>query len=171
MTPPDRPMVEAEPSEVVAGGATRSRPSTRAIGAWLLLAGACTALDGAVGAGIAVLVAAVLLAQLPRRILAWFGVAALLAVPAFLLVRGLPAREEVSPAFVVGSLVPHHLAFAGVVLVSVAALLDLVDRERDGAARDPVVEVPARPPLAVAVVVCALTAVGALLATLAVLGT
>jgi putative Ca2+/H+ antiporter (TMEM165/GDT1 family) len=176
VTPPERPVARAaevaDPTRTaVEAEATRSVPPARAIGAWLVLAGVCTALDGAVGAAVAVLVGAVLLAQLPSRVLAWSGVAALLAVPIVLLVRGLPDRDEVSPAFVVGSLVPHHLAFAGVVLVSVAALLDLLARDRDGAARDPVVDVPDRPPLVVAVLLCALVAAGALLATLAVLAT
>lgn len=152
----------------------RRRPEGRgplpwaAIGAWLVFAGACTALDGLVGLGVAVVVAAVLLAGLPRRILGALGCGALALVPVVVLARGLPDRDEVSPFFVAGSLWPHHLAFAGVVWAGCWAVLDL--RERLAAAPpEPVAPAPGRPPLPVAVAIVVLVALVAGGATIAVL--
>lgn len=140
------------------------------VGAWLLLAGACTALAGLAGLATAVVVAAVLLARLPHRVLGALGVAALAAVPVVVLGRGLPSEGEVSPFFVAGSLWPHHLAFAGLVLVGAWAVLDL--RVRLAASPpDAVPAPPPRPPLVVGVVLVAVVAVGATVATLAVLQT
>jgi hypothetical protein len=141
----------------------------RGLGAWLLLAGACVAIDGAVGGAVAVLVAAVVLAGLPRRLLAIVGVVALAAVPVAVVGRGLPADDEVSPAFVVGSLVPHHLMFAGLVLVGTWAVLDLVARRRAG---EPAVAVPPPPdrlPVAVGLAIVGIVAIGAIAASVAVL--
>ncbi|HRW37077.1 MAG: hypothetical protein KDB04_17925 [Acidimicrobiales bacterium] len=148
----------------------RPRPSLVAVGGWLLLAGAATALDGLVGLAVAVLVAAVLLAGGSPRSLGALGVAALASVPIVVLGRGLPSDDEVSPFFVAGSLWPHHLAFGGLVLVGAWAVLDLGHQLRH-APPDAVPAVPGRPPLRVAVVLVAIVALGALAASVAVLRT
>ncbi|MEZ5204674.1 MAG: hypothetical protein R2701_09930 [Acidimicrobiales bacterium] len=109
-------------------GSERAAPSLRAGGAWLVFAAVAVALDGAVGGAVAVAVAAILLAGLPRTVLGGAGVAALAAVPVAVLANGLPADDEVSPEFVVGSLWPHHLMFVGLVLVGTWAVLDTAAR-------------------------------------------
>lgn len=143
--------------------------SRRGLGAWLLFAGACVALDGAVGGAVAVLVAAVVLAGLPRRLLAVAGLVALAAVPVAVVGRGLPTDDEVSPAFVVGSLVPHHLMFAGLVLVGTWAVLDLAHRRRAGEPAVAVPPIPPRLPLGLGLAIVAIVAVGAIAASVAVL--
>lgn len=140
------------------------------VGGWLLFAGACTALAGVAGLAAAVVVAAVLLARLPHRVLGALGVVALAAVPLVVVGRGLPSEAEVSPFFVSGSLWPHHLAFGGLVLVGAWAVLD-VRRRLAGGTLDPVPAPPPRPPLAIGVAIVALVALGAVAATLAVLQT
>ena len=158
-------MTAPDPS-VGAPGSSVARPV--AVGAWLVFAGACTALAGPAGLGVAVVVAAVLLAGLPRRAIGVLGVVALALVPVAVLVRGLPSRDEVSPFFVAGSLWPHHLAFAGVVWCATWAVLDL--RVRLAAtAPDPTPRAPGRPPAALGIAIVAVVAVVALGATIAVL--
>jgi hypothetical protein len=93
--------------------------------AWLVVLAVAGALDGAVGAGVAVVGAAVLLAGGTGRWLGAMGVAALVAVPVVVFVRGLPDAASLSPAFVWSSMVPHHLAFAGLAWSGAGALLDL----------------------------------------------
>jgi hypothetical protein len=139
------------------------------VGAWLVLAGACIALDGAVGGAVAVAIAAVVLADLPRRLLAVAGVVALLAVPVAVIARGLPTDDEVSPAFVVGSLVPHHLMFAGLVLVGTWAVLDRRAHPRLGAG-DAAPGAPPPLPIAIGVALVVVVALGAVAASIAVLG-
>ncbi len=156
--------VEAR-TEGAGTGATTSRSA--AVGAWLVLAGACTALDGIVGLGVAVVVAAVLLARLPRRWLGVLGVAALALVPVVVLARGLPDRDEVSPFFVAGSLWPHHLAFAGIAWTMTWAVLDLRAR-LVATPPDPVVATPGRPPLPVAIALVVLVGALAVAAVVAV---
>lgn len=101
-------------------------PSARAVGGWLVLLGAAVALDGVVGGLAAVVIAALVLARLPLRVLGALGVAALVATPIAVLAQGLPATDEVSPSFVTRSLLPHHLVFAGLVWVGTWAVLDLL---------------------------------------------
>ncbi|MEZ5183472.1 MAG: hypothetical protein R2702_16595 [Acidimicrobiales bacterium] len=152
------------------GRERRPLPSGAAVGGWLLLAGGATALDGLVGLGVAVLVGAVLLAGGPPRALGALGTAALAAVPVVHLGRGLPSDDEVSPFFVAGSLWPHHLAFAGLVLVGSWAVLDLGHQLRSSPP-DPVPAVPSRPPVRAAAALVLAVAVGAVAASVAVLGT
>lgn len=135
--PRDRPTEAAEPSETtgVVGPSDAAepaevvrrvpRPKLRSVGLWLLLVGGAIALDGVVGGLTLVLVAAVLIAGINPRVLGALGVVALLGAPVAVLLRGLPGADEISPLFVVGSLVPHHLTFAGLTLVSAFALIDL----------------------------------------------
>jgi hypothetical protein len=155
---------------------TGRRPDAAAVGAWSGLLGVAVLLAGWVGVVGAVCVAAVVLAGLPRRVIGLVGLGSLACVPLFVLLAGLPARSEVSPAFVTDSLWPHRLAFVGLLLVSTWAVLDLgphlqrggdevgSDRASDGSADPPVL------PPAVAVGVVAVVAVGAVVASLAVLG-
>lgn len=82
-------------------------------------------LDGGPGLTVGIVVVAVILAGLPRALLGLLGVVALAGVPIAVLWRGLPSGDEISPAFVTGSLVPHHLTFAGLVLVGAWVVLDL----------------------------------------------
>jgi hypothetical protein len=112
--------------------AARPRLSRRGFVAWVLLTGIAVALDGPTGAAVGVLVLAVFLADAPRRVIGAAGVLALVAAPVAVLVRGVPTDEDVSPAFVTGSLWPHHLVFAGVALLATFVVLDLWDHLRVG---------------------------------------
>ncbi|MCB1038466.1 MAG: hypothetical protein KDA94_02865 [Acidimicrobiales bacterium] len=156
-------------------GSERAAPSLRAGGAWLVFAAVAVALDGAVGGAVAVAVAAILLAGLPRTVLGGAGVAALAAVPVAVLANGLPADDEVSPEFVVGSLWPHHLMFVGLVLVGTWAVLDTAARRHADreAGREPAVpderSTPGQLPRPVAWAVLAMVVVGAVAASAAVL--
>lgn len=104
----------------------RALPAWRPLGAWVLLLAVTVALDGLVGGLAAVVVGAVLLARLPARIVGALGSVALLAVPIVVVILGIPTAEEVSPAFVTRSLVPHHLTFVGLVWAGSWAVLDLL---------------------------------------------
>lgn len=108
----------------------RARAWVRPVGTWLVLLGVAVALDGAWGAVVCVVAAAILLARLPRQILGGIGVLCLLGVPIAVVANGIPSDEDVSPLFVVGSLWPHHLMFAGLSLVGVDAVLDVLARRR-----------------------------------------
>lgn len=146
------------------------RPSLRAIALWLVIVGVAVALDGLVGGLTVVFVAAVLLAGLPTRVIGGLGVLLLAIAPVAFLVEGVPSASDVSPALVIRSLIPHHLTFAGLVLVSAFALIDLAPHLRAWASADR----PAQddgPPLGAALgaVVVGIVAVGALLACRAVL--
>ena len=171
MTAPEAPSTNptADLDEVPVGP---TRPSLRAVGAWLLLIGVAAALDGLVGGLTVVVVAAVLLAGLPTRLLGLLGVLCLAGAPIAVMVRGVPTSEEISPAFVVRSLLPHHLTFAGLVLVCAFALIDLAPHLRDWADL-PRAAQDDGPPLGalVGTVVVVLVAVGALAACAAVLAT
>ncbi len=151
---------------------TSLRRSLRAIGGWILLVGIAVALDGLVGGLTLVVIATVLLAGLPQRLIGGLGVALLVLAPVAVVLQGVPTAGEISPAFVTRSLVPHHLAFAGLVLVSAFALIDLAPHLRDWAAaeRAPQDDGPPVGTLIGAVVV-AVVAVGAIVASWAVLGT
>lgn len=147
-----------------------ARPSWRSVGGWLLLVGLAVALDGPVGGLALVFVAAVLLAGLSPRIVGGVGVALLVLAPLAIILEGLPSESQVSPAFVSRSLVPHHLTFAGLVLVSAFALIDLIPHLRAWAAGAH--PAPADgPPLgaALGVAITALVAIGAVAACAAVL--
>ena len=115
---------------------TGGRGALRPVAAWLGLIGLCVVLNGVAGAAVAVLVGALLLAKAPLRWLGIAGVVALAVVPIVVLGGGLPSAGEVSPSFVSRTLVPHHLTFAGLVLVSTWAVLELVphlgDRRSSG---------------------------------------
>lgn len=100
--------------------------SVRGVAAWLALVAVLGALDGLPGTIAAVVVGVVVLARLPRRWIGLIGVAALAAVPVVVVAGGVPAEAQVSPAFVVRSMWPHHLAFVGLALVCTAAVLDLL---------------------------------------------
>jgi hypothetical protein len=60
----------------------------------------------------------------PRRLLVT-ALLLLLALPLFLLVRGLPTRATLSPAFAAGSLVPHLLAGCALALLVLGILRDV----------------------------------------------
>jgi hypothetical protein len=129
------------------------------------------ALDGIVGGLTLVVVAAILLAGLPTRVIGALGVLCLALVPVAIIIDGIPSDREISPALITRSLLPHHLAFAGVVLVRAFALIDLAPHLRAWAAS----EAPPQddgPPLGAVVgtAVVAVVAVGAVLACRAVLG-
>ena len=147
------------------------RPSWRAVGGWILLVGVAVALDGLVGGLTLVVIAAVLLAGLAPRVIGALGVLLLVLAPIAVVVEGVPSASEISPAFVSRSLLPHHLTFAGLVLVSAFALLDLVPHLRDwaGGERPPQDD---GPPLGAVLgtVVVVVVALGALAACWAVLG-
>ncbi|HWJ96504.1 MAG TPA: hypothetical protein VNQ33_00010 [Acidimicrobiales bacterium] len=148
------------------------RPSLRAIGAWLLIIGLAVALDGLVGGLAVVFVAAVLLAGLPTRVIGGLGVLALALAPVAFLVEGVPSASDVSPALVIRSLLPHHLTFVGLVLVSAFALIDLAPHLRSWASAERRAQDDG-PPLGAALgaVVVGAVALGALLACRAVLAT
>ena len=108
----------------------------RAVIAWLVLTGIAVALDGLVGGLALVVVAAVVLAGLSPKVLGALGTVLLVLVPVAIFIRGVPTAAEVSPAFVTRSLVPHHLTFAGLILVCAGALLDVWPHLVDYAAAD-----------------------------------
>lgn len=177
MSDPEHPPTDtadasaAEPVEPVEPVVGPPRPSLRAVGIWVLATGVAVALDGVIGGLVLVVVAAVLLAGFPKRVLGALGVGLLALVPVAVVIDGIPTSADVSPAFVLRSLVPHHLMFAGLVLVSAFALLDLAPHLRQWADGE---QVPQNdgPPLGTVAgaVVVALVAVGAVAACLAVLG-
>lgn len=164
---PTEPIEPAESAEPEGRGPVR--PTPWAIGGWLVLVGLAVALDGPVGGLALVFVAAVLLAGVSPRLIGGVGVLLLALAPLAVVLEGLPARSQVSPAFVTRSLVPHHLTFAGLLLVCAFALIDLAPHLRAwaDAARPPQDD---GPPLgAVAgVVVTAVVALAALAAGAAV---
>ena len=171
---PEPPAPEAAPpdSAAVPDAAPRPpRPRLRAVGGWLLLVGIAVALDGVVGGLALVFVAAVLLAGLPPRLIGGLGVALLVAAPIAIIIEGIPTTSEISPAFVTRSLIPHHLTFAGLILVCAFALIDLGPHLRDWATaeRPPQDDGPPLGTVAGAVVV-GVVVVGALVACQAVLG-
>ena len=122
-------------SSVEARGSSRAGGRWLVIATWCVLTGLAIALDGVTGAVVAVVVGAVVLARLPRQILGGLGVLALLGVPIAVVRHGVPNPSDVSPLFVVGSLWPHHLMFAGLALVGCEVALDLADHMRATAAR------------------------------------
>ena len=163
------PVVEPADDPVAPSGP--ARPGARAVAIWLVLAGLAVALDGVVGGLTLVFIAAVLLAGAPIRIIGGAGVALLVLAPIAFLIEGIPSAASVSPALVTRSLLPHHLTFAGLVLVSAFALLDLAPHLGTWAAA----ERPRPddgPPLGtvVGIAVVAVVAFGAVVACRAVLG-
>jgi hypothetical protein len=173
-TAPEPPVSEPPVSDAPVsdpGVTGPARVSWRAVAAWLVVAGAAIAIDGLVGGLAMVFVAAVLLAGISTRVIGAVGVALLAAAPVAILVEGVPSQSSVSPAFVSRSLVPHHLTFAGLILVGAFALIDLAPHLRAWAEG----EHPAQddgPPLGTVggVVAVVVVAVGALAACWAVLG-
>ncbi|MCU1370919.1 MAG: hypothetical protein JWO77_2113 [Ilumatobacteraceae bacterium] len=165
-TPPPPSPPPSSPSTAVP-----ARPSWQAALAWLVLAGVAVAIDGVVGGLAFVAIAAVLLAGLPTRLIGGLGVLLLIGAPIAIVIEGVPTDSGVSPAFVTRSLLPHHLAFAGLILVCAFALIDLAPHLRAWAEGDH----PAQddgPPFgtAIGVALVAAVAVGALVACWAVLG-
>ena len=140
-----------------------------AVGGWVALVGGCLLLDGLVGGAVALVVAAVVAARLPPRVLGLLGAAAMAGAIAAVLVGGVPAEVDVSPAFVGRSLVPHHLTFAAFVLVGSWVVLDLVGHLRADPAGEPIAAPSGAPPRWVAVAVVAVVAVSAAVASAAVL--
>jgi hypothetical protein len=173
VTAPETSNPNLEPLAEPVEDAPRSqpvRPSLRAVGAWLLVIGVAVALDGLVGGLAVVFVAAVLLAGLPTRLIGGVGVVLLALAPVAFLLEGVPTASDVSPALVIRSLLPHHLTFAGLVLCSAFALIDLAPHLQAWAAADRP-DQDDGPPLGVALgamVVC-VVAIGALLTCRAVL--
>lgn len=147
------------------------RPTLKAAGVWLVLTGLAVALDGIVGGLTMVVIAAVLLAGASIRLLGGLGVALLALAPIAFLVEGVPTASTISPVLVTRSLLPHHLTFSGLVLVSAFALLDLGPHLQAWASAERPVPDDG-PPLgtALGIAVVAVVAVGALLACRAVLG-
>jgi hypothetical protein len=153
------------------------RPSGRAVAAWCGLLALGVLLGGAMGVAVAVVVAALVLARRPRSDIGLLGVVALACVPLFVLLAGLPARADISPAFVTATPWSHRLAFAGLLLVGTWTVLDVVAGRRG----DPAAPPPAAPPAAgeagpqlppaVAVAIVVVVAVGAVAASVAVLAT
>ena len=169
----------AVPGDASAGPATGAapnhvgpvRPSWRAIVAWIVLIGVAAALDGLVGGLTLVVVAAVLLAGLSPRLVGGLGVVLLVLAPIAFLVEGLPTERTISPTIVTRSLLPHHLVFAGLVLVCAFALIDLAPHLRAWATAERTPQDDGPPfGTVVGALVVGVVAVGALLACRAVLG-
>ncbi len=172
MTDPDPQVVAvASPPDDAEVAPVRPRPSARAVGIWLVLTGLAVALDGLVGGLTLVIIAVVLLAGISIRVLGGLGVILLALAPIAFLVEGVPTADDISPAIVIRSLLPHHLTFAGLVLVGAFAVLDLAPHLRDWASAERAPQDDGPPLGAVGgVVVVAVVALGALLACRAVLG-
>lgn len=156
------------------------RPSARAVAAWCGLLALGVLLGGAMGVAVAVVVAALVLARRPRSDIGLLGVVALACVPLFVLLAGLPARADISPAFVTATPWSHRLAFAGLLLVGTWTVLDVVAGRRGGPAASPPASPPAaggpgagepgpQLPPAVAVAIVVVVAAGAVAASVAVL--
>lgn len=162
------PAESTESTEPVRAGL--ARPSWRAIALWLVATGAAVAIDGVVGGLALVFVAAVVLAGISARVIGAVGVLLLAAAPMAVLFEGIPSDADVSPLFVTRSLLPHHLTFAGLILVCSYALIDLAPHLRDWAQGDHPVQDDGPPfGTVVGVAVVAVVAVGALAACVAVL--
>lgn len=119
-------------------------PSLRATGTWLVLTGLAVALDGWTGLIVGVGIAAAVLAGVRPRTLTAAGVVCSALVPVWFLAQGSIAADDISPALVTESLVPHHLAFAAVALLVASVALTEVRsgrtthvREVDGADSTP----------------------------------
>ena len=155
--------------------ARRSLPSWPGVLAWTAFALTAVLLDGPYGGVVPVIVAAVLLARLPMRVIGGIGVVAIGLVPFSLLLQGVPRPDEISPRFVVDAMAAHHLAFGGLLLVGTWAVLDMWPAMRSTArgAREvppPAVDEPARPELGIAILIVALVAAIMVMACAAVLG-
>lgn len=98
-------------------------PGWRGTAAWLVLTGLATALDGWTGLIVSVGIAAALLAGARPRSLAAAGVVCAALVPVWVLSSGSITAEDVTPALVTESLIPHHLAFAALLLLVVSVVL------------------------------------------------
>lgn len=164
MTGPDGVDADAAAAPAASGW------SWRGAAAWSVLAVVLVLLDGWVGATVAILVAAAIVARVSMRVVGGVGVALLTAAAALVLADGLPRPSELSPAFVARSLVPHHLTFAGLALLSVAVVLDSLPhlvRARPATTPRPVdgrgrrIGTPAPVPVAVGVALVAIVALGA----------
>lgn len=145
------------------------------VAAWLVAISVGAALDGVVGGLVVVVVAAVLLAHLSPRVLGAAGVLALLAVPLAVVIQGIPTDGDVSPTFVSETLIPHHLTFVGLVLVSACAVLEMRPHLAEWRAAAPRTDadLDAPPPLGplLGVAVTVVVGVGVVWACSAVLGT
>lgn len=171
-TPETTPETTAGPTEPAASSPVGPvKPSGKAIGLWLVLAGIAVAIDGVAGGLAFVVIAAVLLAGLPTRIIGGLGVLALIGAPIAVIIEGIPTDSGVSPAFVTRSLLPHHLTFAGLILVSGFALIDLAPHLRTWADGEHPTQDDG-PPFGtiVGAVLVGIVAVGAVVACWAVLG-
>ena len=160
----------APASEPTTSSGEPLRPSARAVIGWIVLIAVGAALDGLVGGLTVVAVAAVLLAGLSTRLIGGAGVVLLLLVPVAIIIEGLPANSEISPEIVTRSLLPHHLAFAGLILVCAFALIDLAPHLRAWASAERAPQDDG-PPLGTVVgaLLVAAVVVGAILACRAVL--
>lgn len=98
-------------------------PSWRGTAAWLMLTVVTVALDGWTGFLVSVGIAAALLVGVRPRTLTAAGVVCAGLVPVWILSRGSVTTEDVTPALVVESLIPHHLAFSALVLLVVSVAL------------------------------------------------
>lgn len=117
-----------------------SLPAWRTLVAWLVITGVVVALDGWTGLVVGVGIGAALLAGVRPRALSAAGVVCAALVPVWILSRGSVTTEDVTPALVVESLLPHHLAFSALVLLTVSVVLQ--------AERAPVSDVSSAPPVA-----------------------
>lgn len=94
----------------------------------IALAVAAVALGGLVGLAVVVAVAALRLSGASPAIVGGLGVALLVAAPLVVVGNGLPSDAQVSPGIVTDTLLPHHLVFAGLALVSVWVVFDVAPR-------------------------------------------
>ncbi|MEO6988083.1 MAG: hypothetical protein ABI239_05480 [Aquihabitans sp.] len=98
-------------------------PNWQSVLAWLAFTMGAVMLDGWTGLVVGVAIAAALLAGAGPRSLAAAGVVCFALVPVWILSRGSATAEDVTPAWVNDSLVPHHLAFAALSLIVVSVVL------------------------------------------------
>jgi hypothetical protein len=102
------------------------RPRPQTIAGWLGLAGVLTLLGGRAGfaLALAIMLCDLLFAPAPRALLL-AALAALAAVPAVVLVQGLPSPATLSPEFAASSQLPHLLAGSGLALAVLGTLRDV----------------------------------------------
>lgn len=116
-----------------------SLPRRQSLVAWLVLTGVVVALDGGTGLVLSVGIGAALLAGVQPRVLSAAGVVCAALVPVWILSGGSVTTEDITPALVNESMVPHHLAFSALVLLTVSVILQ--------AERAPHSEVSSAPPV------------------------
>ena len=101
-----------------------SRVRPRDLLKWLVLAVVLFALDGVVGAAVALAVGLALVLGQPARRLILVGAVFLGSVPVVVIIHGLPSQVAVSARFALDNKLANHLAFAGLTMLVTGLMVD-----------------------------------------------